>query len=327
MPIDWNPISERANGGTEILCRAVEARVPRDLLDNFQIIPSRVMNPLDPTKVRVLWLHDLDHDPAAARVLENGGWRRFHRLVFVSHWQMGRFIERYGIDWSRCVVMLNAIDPLPVTSVPSAGDPVRLIYTSTPQRGLDVLTAVFERIASEDPDVRLDVFSSFKVYGWDEADQQYEELFEKLRSNSRVSYHGARPNAEIREALSRAHVFAYPSTWQETSCLCLMEAMSAGLLCVHPDLGALFETAANMTMMYHWSEDKNAHASVFYEVLRHAIARVREGAFPAEPQKVYADAFYSWSGRIPQWEAFLRSIVDLPRDIEASELFEYRSVG
>jgi len=43
-----------------------------------------------------------------------------------------------------------------------------------------------------------------------------------------------------------------------------MEAMSAGLACVHPNNGALYETAAIWALMYQWHDDPHAHAAVFY---------------------------------------------------------------
>jgi hypothetical protein len=76
-----------------------------------------------------------------------------------------------------------------------------------------------------------------------------------FRQHPKIRYHGTQPNAAVREALTRAHVFAYPSVWPETSCLCLIEAMSAGLVCVHSNLGALFETAAHWTQIYPFHED------------------------------------------------------------------------
>jgi len=107
-----------------------------------------------------------------------------------------------------------------------------------------------------------------------------------------------------------------------------MEAMSAGLVCVHSNLGALFETAGNMTMMYQYDADKNAHAGIFKTALEGAIEVVRSGSHVAQlqTQKSYADLFYNWTGRAAQWEALLRSIVDLPRKIEthAGPVFEYR---
>jgi glycosyltransferase involved in cell wall biosynthesis len=292
------------------MCRELERRIAPELLDRFQIIPSRLRE-LDGERIRILWLHNTVLDPEAEAALANGGWRRFHRLVLVSHHQMQAFIDRFAIPWERCVVMRNAIVPIAEHAKPAG--PIRLVYTSTPQRGLDILQAVFSRLAEKHQDIELEVFSSFKIYGWDDADAQFASLFERLRAHPRIKWHGARPNAEVREALARGHIFAYPSTWLETSGIVLIEAMSAGLLCVHPNYGALAETAAGLTSIYQWSADKNVHASVFLQMLDGAVS-----AWKANPpalrehlalQKRYADTVYNWDQRAAEWEAFLRSLV------------------
>lgn len=325
--IDWNDISSKSRGGTEILCRELEKRIDPALLERFQIIPSRVRGPLDPTRVRVLYLHDLPGDPESDKALGDGGWRKFHKIVCVSNWQMQAYGLRYEIPWDRMVVLHNCIVPIPEHEKPR--DAIRLIYTSTPQRGLDLLHAVFCAIAEKTEDVHLEVFSSFELYGWDESDKQFADLFARLQEHPRITWHGARPNSEVREALQRSHVFAYPSTWTETSCLCLMEAMSAGLICVHPNNGALFETAANFTSMYQWRPDRNQHAMVFMAVLEAAIAQAREFSDATREtllaQANYTNVFYGWDGRAVQWDALLRSLADLPTALEEGPVFRYKT--
>ena len=96
-----------------------------------------------------------------------------------------------------------------------------------------------------------------------------------------------------------------------------MEAMSAGLVCVHPNFGALYETSANWTAMYQYDEDINNHAHLFYNILDAVIEnygdRNVQGRVAA--QKNYADAFYSWDVRAVQWESFLASLLNEPREL------------
>ena len=57
MGFDVNEISVNSKGGTELMRAGLEERLPADLLENFQIIASRVREK-DDSKIRVLWLHD-----------------------------------------------------------------------------------------------------------------------------------------------------------------------------------------------------------------------------------------------------------------------------
>jgi UDP-glucose:(glucosyl)LPS alpha-1,2-glucosyltransferase len=298
------------------------------LLDKFQIIPSRIRK-LDPDKIRVFYGHDLPNDPESKPLADNG-WQKFHRLVFVSHWQQQAYINHFNIPWSKTVVLQNAIDPL--TNIHAEDikppDKIRIIYHTTPHRGLNILVSVFEKLAEDFKDkIHLDVYSSFEIYGWKERDEPFQELFQKIKDHPQMSYHGTVSNEEVRAALVKAHIFAYPSTWPETSCICLMEAMSAGLLCVHPNYAALPETAANLTWMYQWHENQNAHAQIFYEMMKEAINHI--GKTEQDPKirmaSEYANIFYGKQLRTQQWLNFLRSIENEPTALPSSPSFSYKS--
>lgn len=325
MALAKDSLSVNAMGGTELMKYGLENRIPSDLLANFQIFASRVEEPLDESKIRILWLHDLPGDPASEH-LKNGGWDKFHRLVFVSNWQMQAYIQHYDIPWSKCIVLQNAITPINDHVKPT--DKIKLAYWSTPHRGLNILVPVFQKLCEKYDNIELDVYSSFKLYGWEDQDKQFEPLFEACKADPKINYHGTVSNEVLRENLKSAHIFAYPSTWPETACICLMEAMSAGLLCVHPNFAALYETAANWTNMYQWHEDPNQHASHFYAALDASIDSLSHEGVQSRllSQKSYANVFYNWQLRSFQWEQFLVSMLNEPRELPKANagFFEYK---
>lgn len=324
--MEVNELSKNAKGGTELMLERLHNSIEVPLLQEFQIIPSRVRE-LDETKIRIYWAHDLPGDPEATAALANGKWERFHQIVFVSNWQMQRFIDMYELPWSRCCVMHNAIVPIEPAQQNRTDDETRLIYHTTPHRGLNVLLPVFEKLQKEDPAVTLDVYSSFGIYGWPDRDKEFADLFDACRNHPAINYHGAVSNESVREALSKADIFAYPSTWPETSCLALIEAMSAGVVCVHPNYAALYETAGNFTFMYQMQEDLSIHAAYLYTNLKSAINVVRsgQGKGVTESTKRYADSFYNWEIRAHQWTAMLKGLLakNLTRAVP-SEKFVYR---
>jgi glycosyltransferase involved in cell wall biosynthesis len=328
MPFAKDKYSGNAMGGTEIMKVKLGQALPESLLDNFQIFVSRVHEELSDKHVRILWLQDLAGDPEAEH-LANGGWKKFHKLVFSSYWQMRGFIERYDIPWSKCIVIRNGIKPIDFETKDRSK--IKLVYTPTPHRGLNILYPVFDKLSQEYDNIELDVYSSFKLYGWDERDKPFEQLFEQLKAHPKINYHGTVPNEQLREELAKAHIFAYPSTWQETSCICLMEAMSAGLMCAHSSLGALPETSANWTHMYPFNENMQEHANMFYSVLKGVIEDVRtmdDDTYTSKIRaaKAYTDVFHNWELIRRQWEVLLQGLVNEPREIPKAQgaMFEYR---
>jgi glycosyltransferase involved in cell wall biosynthesis len=255
--------------------------------------------------------HDLATDPEVKH-LKDGGWKKYDKLVFVSHWQQEQYFMYLGVPYEAGTVMYNAIEPIPVHEKPDPKDKLRLIYFSTPHRGLDLLYAAYNQLAQEHENIHLDVYSSFELYGWKQRDNQYKELFDLLKAHPKITHHRSVPNDKIREALTKAHIFAYPSIWQETSCLCLIEALSAGLYCVHPALGALKETSIGLTQMYPFTDDVKQHVNKFYVELKKAIL-IHEQNYKyvkrnTQTTKAVADFKFDWNQRKYEWNELLKSL-------------------
>jgi UDP-glucose:(glucosyl)LPS alpha-1,2-glucosyltransferase len=321
MGFDINEISEKSRGGTELLRMELEERLPVDLVDNFQIISSRVRE-LQNDKIRVYWLHDLPEDPEASHLKESNSRDRFQQLVFCSNWQYTRYRDYLGVPHDqKSIVIENGIAPLPFAE--KSKDEVRLIYFSTPQRGLELLVPVFIELSKKYDNIVLDVFSSYSIYGWDEADKRFENLFNQCRNHPKINYHGARPYNEVREALLKAHIFAYPSIWMETSCRCLIESMSAKALCIHPNYGALPDTAGGLTMMYQWDKNPVIHANMFYNALDHAISIVHNEDVQNYMGviKMYADTRFGWNNISQKWQLMLEKLLSEYPDAQSRNLF------
>jgi glycosyltransferase involved in cell wall biosynthesis len=308
--VEVNELNKNARGGTELMQERLHRSIPAELLSKFQIIPSRVRE-LDPDKKKILWLHDLPHDPESEHLKDPELRKRFSKIVAVSDWQMQMYNIISGVPYAESFVIKNAIDPIPVEKKEYNGT-VNLIYHTTPHRGLEILIPVFEELSRIHDNIRLDVYSSFSIYGWEERDKQYQQLFDRCRAHPKITYHGAVPNEEIRTALVNSHIFAYPSIWPETSCLAAIEAMSAMNLVVCPNFAALAETCSNFAMMYQFNENKNLHAVQFAHTLDIAIKTVIQNRGTTYPyldfQKQYFDYFYSWDKRKGEWLALLNSL-------------------
>jgi UDP-glucose:(glucosyl)LPS alpha-1,2-glucosyltransferase len=316
---ELNEVSQKAMGGTEMMQKALYERLPTDLLDQFQIICSRVRE-IDPDKPSILWLHDTHDDPESQHLKDVEARTRFKKLVFVSNYQMVTYMMAHGIQYGESTIMKNAIEPIEYHTKPDDGK-INLIYHTTPHRGLALLLNVFNELVKTNEDIHLDVYSSFTIYGWDDKDAEFDTLFDFCREHDQITYHGGQPNSVVREALKKAHIFAYPSVWPETSCISMIEAMSAGVMPVCPRFAALPETTAGFALDYPWTEDGKAHMQVFYHALNLAIGFARECFIEKTNdavsqklnfQKYYADTFYGWDLRAAEWTHFLKSLQEKP---------------
>ena len=189
-------------------------------------------------------------------------------MVFVSHWQYEKFRYFFDIPLEKCFVIKNAIQPIDFVRRSPRNGKLKLVYTSTPWRGLDVLLEAFEQVS--DKDVELHIYSSTQIYGEKfhrEHKNNYEHLWLKAKSQSRVTLHGYKTNTEVRKALMDSHIYVYPSTYEETSCLSALEAAMAGCLLLVTNFGALYETLGDWPEYVNSSENKAALAKNFAQRL------------------------------------------------------------
>ena len=335
MGYEENEISANAFGGTEITKRKLGALIDADLLNNFQIICSRPRE-LEQNKIRMFWCHDLPSDPESARFKDENFLNSIHKFIFVSNWQYEQYRLFHDLPYdNKSIIIENWVDPAPDERVnlnaPSDGK-IRIVYTSTPQRGLEILVPVFEKLAEIHPEIHLDVFSSFKIYGWDEADKKYEQLYNRCRNHPQITYHGFVPHEQLLEHLNKSHIFAYPSIWQETSCRALIESMSAGLICVHPNYGALPDTSGSLNIMYHGHHDMNVHANIFASYLDAAIKlyKMNDHRNIVNYNKFYIDSRFGFNRIKNMWESLLNATLKQYPTEESrkiiEEMFVYKTV-
>ncbi len=108
---------------------------------------------------------------------------------------------RFKIPENKSTVIKNAVEPFPLKKF-VRGDKVKLIYHSTPWRGLNVLLGAMQLVKNKD--VELDVYSSTQIYGDDfkkSNDDYYKGLYDQAKALPNVNYVGYVSNEEIRKKL------------------------------------------------------------------------------------------------------------------------------
>lgn len=325
-----NEVSEKSQGGTEQCKRAIQAKLPPELVDNFQVICSRVRE-INPDKIRIYWVHDLPHDPETKHLDQENSRDRFHKIVFCGHWQYNQYLAYLGMPCDHKLAVIDTpIEPFRDLKPKSKEGPIRLIYTSTPQRGLQLLVPVFTKLSEKYDNIHLDVFSSFAIYGWEDADKQFSEIFDICKSHPQITYHGFQPNDVVRKAYEDAHIFAYPSIWPECNSRALIEGMSAGCLCLHPNYAGLSDTSGGLTAQYQWDQDANTHANKFYQLLDHSVQIVNNEDTQnyLEFVKCYTDARYDIKKIAGTWEDMMRALLEqYPQETRSvpKESFTYKA--
>ncbi|SEE50524.1 glycosyltransferase [Bradyrhizobium erythrophlei] len=304
---------DRPLGGTELMIEALHLRLGSDidkvdLRVNYFDIESLTGRPL------VLWMHHNSDQEAVQWCSDPELVSRVTTFVFVSHWQLERYKAAFGIPPHKCVVLRNATAIDPQRRAWKRDSPLKFAYTSTPFRGLSVLLDAWDKLDA--PDAELHVWSSMRLYAME--DHDFSDLISRASDTPGVIYHGLLPNEELKRTLRDIHFLAYPSIFEETSCLAVIDAMAAGCRVIVPDLGALPETTAGFARVYRWKDDPAVHATEFARVLRDEIANPWRGRSNlAQAQQDYCAATYSWDVRKDEWKHLISRLSAAKPDFKA----------
>ncbi|WP_051410484.1 glycosyltransferase [Mesorhizobium sp. LNHC221B00] len=304
----WTPPAPAA--GTELMIAGLKDRIP-DMLARIQLNINLFPDNSSDEKPLVMWMHH-DVNQNAVQWCHNPALvDRVTCFAFVSHWQRERYQSEFGISPSRCVVLHNATTVAQQRRIWTKGDPLRFAYTSTPFRGLSVLLDAWEQLRLNRAE--LHIWSSMRLYHHD--DSKYQPLFARAQALEGVTYHGIAPNPELKSALRDVHFLAYPSTFEETSCLAVIDAMAAGCRVIVPALGALPETTSGFAHVYPWSSDAVEHAALFAS----AMAKEAENPWFDAPemsltQQNYCELFFDWKERVKEWTRLIEHLTDRGRN-------------
>lgn len=162
-------------------------------------------------------------------------------------------------------------------------DPYRLIYASTPFRGLERIPELFGRIKEAEPRASIAIASSMGTYGTPEKDKEYEQLFDELRSIDGVELFGSLNQKQLYKEFARASIFFYPCIWPETYCMAMDEAIAHDCRLYVPDIGALPERLERDVKLPFWN--------IQYE-------RVMAPVFKGRQPKDWLDVAKQWEAEV-----------------------------
>jgi glycosyltransferase involved in cell wall biosynthesis len=297
-PFEWNP---KESGGTEYMARNFREKIlphtPK--LRNYLsvVVPGIVPHENDlynSTKQIIMWIHNTpsQYTEEALAILRNPKFLdKIKYFVTVSESGKQEILNEINIEPERIYVIPNAINLLQYNPIKfNKPDKVKLITVSSPDRGLAILLNSLPLVKE---DFELDVFGSFNP-----------DKFPELIPDPRINFYGFSSKTTVFKHYEAAHIHAYPSTFIETFCISQAEAMSAGLLCVTSDIGALPEVSNGHTTIYPYEPDNDKHIKIFAEKLSEAINTIKSGNWNPEAQIEYVNKTYSWNAIKDKWLEF-----------------------
>lgn len=281
-----------------------------------------------------LWTQQVPYLNAMQGLRDKNEQAVYDGIAFVSNWQRDRFFETFAIAPEKTTVLRNAIAPVFAQQFSSSDrlldykvEPPILAYTSTPFRGLDLLLDIFPQIRQAYPGTRLKVFSSKKVYQLPQSvdESEYGTLYHKCRQIAGVEYFGSVSQPELAQELRAVSVLAYANTFEETSCIAVMEAMASGCYVVTSDLAALPETTAGYATLVsvadvqgfssirNWRfsqrQDWKAYGERFVAATLAVLRNYQRQETHLRQMVDYVNQTCTWDVRAQEWVSWLQALV------------------
>jgi len=214
--------------------------------------------PAGAVKKTILWVHDIHCGDDWELDL-----KKFDKFFCLSNYAKKTFRSYYPyVPSENVVVTRNGLDPTRFSeerlNKVRAEYPKlpRFTFSSSPDRGLDVLLGVWPRIRQIRNDAELHVYYGFKI--WEKMVENLKEVAGRNKQNalkleylkSRVMsqehngvfYHDRVGQQELADSYLASAVWAYPTAFMETYCITALEAQAAMATPVTTAIGALNET-------------------------------------------------------------------------------------
>jgi glycosyltransferase involved in cell wall biosynthesis len=198
-------------------------------------------------KRKLLWTGDSDEQPYSIGLGDRRVVEQTDLLLTVSTWQSQVLCERSGFPREKTFIMGNGVD---LELFVGAEERVRkrLIYSSVPYRGLQLMPEILEALVERHPDLEFHSFGGFAVYDdrvHENDKRDHQALLERLSRFPQFHNHGNVTQRQLAREMMRSSILAYPNTFAETSCITALEAQAAGCAIVSSALGAMPESVGD----------------------------------------------------------------------------------
>lgn len=197
-------------------------------------------------------------------------------------------------------------------------DPYLLVNTSSPDRSMDVLPALFKEVKKRVPKAKLQW-----AYGWDifklsfANDQKKLEWMketQKAMNDAGIETLGRLTQPEVGKLYQKATIFAYPTDFAEIDCISVKKAQAAGAYPVTSDFGALAEsnvfgskvhsdktaTTWNKPYQFHFGMDNPASQKLWVDKVVEMLENAEERSKKMELAGQWAKQF-TWEAVAEKW--------------------------
>jgi len=189
---------------------------------------------------KLLWLHDVPNPYAYDQEIID----KIDKIIVLSQYHKNLFKGSLVPD-DKLYVSSNGVDMSLFNCTTEPRNKYKVVYGSSPDRGLDTLLSIWPEVKEAVPEAELHIY-----YGWNVFDkcirpsgkQFKDKVMNLVNTLPGVIWHGRVGQEELAKEYMNAGFWAYPTYFPEISCITAMKVQIAGAIPVCTDYAALAET-------------------------------------------------------------------------------------
>lgn len=232
---------------------------------------------------------------------------KIEKYFALSHAHKNFVSGYHNIPKEQILVTSNGID-LNRFKQPLKRDPYKLIYSSSPDRGLEVLLDMFPKVKAKIPEVTLDIFYGFENF----QDQEYvKKMKAKIAATEGVTYHGRVGQDVLAQKFLESSIWAYPTWFEETFCITALEAIAAGTVPVTSHFWGLIDTLKDAGIMLPMPKGRDTvYTKEYQDAWIETTVKLLQDKdyFQKIQDKGYERVKrFTWEAVAKQWDLFFRT--------------------
>lgn len=218
------------------------------------------------------WCHDLWMPGAEVK-------QNFDKIMCLTQFHKDYVMAKQNIPAEKIWITRNGLNPDKFKFKGKEKNPNKLVWMSSPDRGLDQAMQVCDEVRKDYPDIELHVYYGLEnLYKYGPA---MSALADKLKAMMAerpwVKYHGFTEQNKMYQDVSDAVIWIHPCNFIETSCITAMEMLTLGIFPVTRRLGGLKDTLREAELKGHaimlqhpceTEDQKMAYVNATKEVLK-----------------------------------------------------------
>jgi len=278
-------------------------------------ILSRTCEPLKTFKMHTTNLYVMVHDVWLhhEKSYDTMKWA-VKKFGVLSDWHQSFFGTHHSIPNDKMLMTFNGVRHDNYGDVDHSIKKNKMVYSSSPDRGLELLLHLLPEIRKEIPDFEIDVAYGF--HNWesmaktrgDQVGLDRIEAIKKQMKQPGVNYLGRINKKELATRQKESKIWAYPTWFSETFCITAVENGLAGNAVVTTPYGGLLTTLGPSGLFIKGPEGLEPHrwsGTPEYQgaFLREVIALLKDEDY----RRVEADKVrdhvsqYTWERAADQW--------------------------